>query len=141
MMKRRPKPRLRSIPGGKTSASTAVAVEFKESGIDSFLLDAYSPDLAALEPTVVSSGNAILPVLPSPLVLKHGPLLVTVESWSDGTVVARLPCAALHGDGESDTAAIEDLAASIYDFIVSTSELVLRPRRDDSVVAKHSSRV
>jgi hypothetical protein len=78
------------------------------------------------EPVMVSSVSAILPLLPDPLTLRYGPLLVTVESWSDGSVVARLPCAALYGSGESDAAALDDLGSVIYDFVGSLRGLLAR---------------
>jgi hypothetical protein len=80
----------------------------------------FAPD----EPSMLSAVNAILPVLPAPLALTHGPLIVTIETWSDGSVVARLPCAALYGSGDSDTAALEDLGIVISDFIGSMRGLV-----------------
>ena len=76
------------------------------------------------QPTLLHVVNAQLPILPEPLRLLHGPLLATVETWSDGTVVARLPVAALYGEGDSDTLALDDLAEGIGDFVASVSELL-----------------
>jgi len=72
-------------------------------------------------PRLVSCAQ--LPLLPSPLRLKHGPLLVTLKWWGDGSVVADLPCCALYGEGETDTAAIEDLADTILDWASGTAKL------------------
>jgi hypothetical protein len=83
-------------------------------------------DVPMSGPSIVSTVSALLPLLPPPLALRHGPLMVTVESWSDGSVVARLPCAALYGSGDSDTAALEDLGSVIFDFVQSVAALIAR---------------
>ncbi len=53
--------------------------------------------------------------------LRGGPLIVTVEDHGDpeGAVVARWPEAALFGQGDTDTAALADLADNIVGFIES----------------------
>ena len=63
------------------------------------------------------AATAQLPTLPGALRLRHGPLLITVETWSDGVVVARLPAAALWGEGENDAMALHDLGENIATFI------------------------
>ena len=68
--------------------------------------------------------SAHLPLLPYPLKLKHGPLLVTLETWSDGTVVARIPALALYADGETDTLALDELGEEILDFASSTKRFI-----------------
>lgn len=64
----------------------------------------------------LQTANALLPVLPAPLELRHGPLLVTLHWWADGSVVADLPACALYGSGTTDTAALEDLANVMADW-------------------------
>ena len=66
-----------------------------------------------------SAVTAQLPVLPAPLRLLQGALLVTIETWDDGSVVASLPCAAVHGSGRSASEALEDLGAALLDFAVA----------------------
>lgn len=77
-----------------------------------------SPDSAVVATDrVVSTVSGQLPALPTPLRLIHGPLLVTIETWSDRTVVARFPAARLFGEGPDDTSALESLAERIAEFI------------------------
>jgi hypothetical protein len=66
---------------------------------------------------MVSSVNAALPVLPMGLRLKHGPILVTLERWSDGVVVARLPAARLEAEAERDADALDNLSELIADLV------------------------
>ena len=74
--------------------------------------------------TLLHSVNAQLPILPDPLRLLHGPLLVTVETWSDKSIVARLPCVALEANGESDVEAIGELGVAVLDFATSMVRLL-----------------
>jgi hypothetical protein len=67
--------------------------------------------------------NALLPLLPEPLSLRHGPLLVTLQWWPDGLVVADLPACALYGSGDSDTAALEDLGNVMLDWASGVNAL------------------
>jgi hypothetical protein len=64
----------------------------------------------------VHVATAQLPLLPEPLRLKCGPLLVTLQWWGGGVVKADLPCCALFGEGETDTAALEDLGVTMLDW-------------------------
>ena len=73
------------------------------------------------EPNIVSTVNAQLPRLPSPLRLIHGPLLATVETWSHGIVVARLPLAALYAEGDNDSVALAELGQEILEFAQAVS--------------------
>lgn len=66
---------------------------------------------------VISSVSAQLPTLPAPLRLIHGPLLVTIETWSDGVVVARFPAGRIFGEGHDDAAALEALSERIAEFV------------------------
>lgn len=66
---------------------------------------------------IVSSVSAQLPTLPAPLRFLHGPLLVTIETWSDGTVVARFPAGRIYGEGHDDASALEALAERIAEFV------------------------
>ena len=66
---------------------------------------------------ILTSVTAQLPTLPAPLRLMHGPLLVTIETWSDGVVVARFPAARLHGEAHDDTSAMESLSERIAEFV------------------------
>lgn len=59
--------------------------------------------------------NAQLPVLPAPLKLRH-PILAVVEEWSDEVICARLPCAALYGEGATEMEALSDLADNVLEF-------------------------
>jgi hypothetical protein len=72
---------------------------------------------------IVSCVTAQLPYLPEPLKLKHGPLLATIETWSDGTVVASIPALALYEEGDSDILALDGLAEEIGEFAVGTKVL------------------
>jgi hypothetical protein len=75
-----------------------------------------------VEPMLVGYGNALLAVLPEPLKLRHGPLLVSVERWSDGNVVARLPAARLYASGRTEAEALSELAADIADLVQDLTE-------------------
>lgn len=66
---------------------------------------------------VISSITAQLPLLPAPLRFIHGPLLVTIETWSDGVIVARFPAARLFGEGHDDASAMEALSNRIAEFV------------------------
>lgn len=72
------------------------------------------------------SVTAQLPAVPAPLQLVAGPLLVTIETWSDGTVVARIPSASLYGEGKSDVLALDALAESTLEFATSVKRIQLR---------------
>jgi hypothetical protein len=88
----------------------------KEPGVAKFLQE--NPTLVRYhEDRLVSTVTAQLPLLPAPLRLLHGPLLVTIETWSYGVTVARLPAAALIGEGEDDRSALEALAENILEFV------------------------
>ena len=76
------------------------------------------------EPTIVHCVNAQLPVLPDPLRLLHGPLLATVETWSDGSVVARIPSLALYAAEESDTLALAELAEEVLAFATDVFKML-----------------
>ena len=81
-------------------------------------------EMTEKEPYMVTTVNAQLPFLPEPLKLRHGPIQVTVETWSDGDVEARIPALALSGEGENDTLALGDLAEEILSFAVGVRELL-----------------
>lgn len=66
---------------------------------------------------ILTSITAQLPMLPAPLRLIHGPLLVTIETWSDGIVVARFPAARLYGEGHDDASAMESLAERLVEHV------------------------
>lgn len=68
------------------------------------------------------SVTAQLPLLPPPLGLLHGPLLVSLHYWND-TVEADFPACALTGEGETDTAALEDLGQVMLDWAQGVAEL------------------
>jgi hypothetical protein len=72
-----------------------------------------SLDLFQLEPKLIGYANAWLPFLPAPLELKHGPILLVVERWSDGTIIAKLPGARLQASGASESDAMDELAEDI----------------------------
>lgn len=61
--------------------------------------------------------QAQLAGFPEMLVPKHGPILVVVETWSDGVVVARWPEGRLYGEGENDSDAIRALADNLGEFV------------------------
>jgi hypothetical protein len=67
--------------------------------------------------------NAILPLLPEPLQLRHGPLIVTLQWWADGAVVADLPICALSGQGATDTEALENLGSIMLDWAAGLKKL------------------
>lgn len=75
-------------------------------------------------PTLTHSVSAILPTVPSPLRLRGGPLLITIDSWSDATVVARLPAAVLQAEGESEILAIDALCEEFLCFAVAMTGAV-----------------
>lgn len=66
---------------------------------------------------ILTSVSAQLPTLAAPLHFIHGPLLVTIETWSDGTVVARFPAGRIFGEGHDDAAAMEALSERITEFV------------------------
>jgi hypothetical protein len=68
------------------------------------------------EPHLEHIFNAHLPLLPEPLKLNHGPLLVIMKAWSDAKVQAELPVCGLYGQGDDEAAALQDLADNIKDF-------------------------
>lgn len=78
----------------------------------------------SVEPILVSSIPSQLPYLPEPLKLRHGPISITIETWSDGTVAASIPSLALYATADSDTLAISDLADEILSFAVGVQELL-----------------
>lgn len=86
----------------------------------------YSPQVieSSKEPNITHIVNAQLPFLPKPLHLLHGPLMVTIESWSDGTVVARLPSPPIYSDAENDTLALMALGDEILEYAESVLELL-----------------
>ncbi|XXT25165.1 hypothetical protein WME94_26890 [Sorangium sp. So ce429] len=69
------------------------------------------------EDRIISTVTAQLPALPTPLRLLHGPLLVTIETWSYGARVARFPAARIIGEGRDDASAVEALAENIAEFV------------------------
>jgi len=71
-----------------------------------------------IEPVLIGCSVAQLPVLPEPLSLKHGPLLISVEKWSDGSVIARLPATRLHAYGDTEASALAALAEDIAEAVV-----------------------
>lgn len=88
----------------------------KEPDVAKFLRE--TPTLVPYhEDRIVATVTAQLPVLPAPLRLLHGPLLVTIETWSYGVTVARLPAAGLMGEAQDDRAALEALAENIAEFV------------------------
>jgi hypothetical protein len=66
--------------------------------------------------SVLRSVTAQLATVSSPLRLLHGPILVTVETWSDGMVQARWPETTLYGEGETDIFALHALRERMLDF-------------------------
>jgi hypothetical protein len=88
----------------------------EEPDVDKFLRE--TPTLVRYpEDRIVSTVTAQLPLLPDPLRLPYGPLLVTIETWSYGVTVARLPAAILIGEGRDDRSALEALAENIAEFV------------------------
>ena len=83
-----------------------------------------NPFAVTSEATLLNAVTAQLPYLPSPLKLRHGSLLVTVETWSDGSTVARIPTLALSASGENDTMALNELAQEISDFAIGVKILL-----------------
>jgi hypothetical protein len=66
--------------------------------------------------------TVMLPVLPAPLKLRHGPLLINIEHWSDGVVVARLPAAALSSQADTQAQAMAGLAQDIADTVLDLTQ-------------------
>jgi hypothetical protein len=75
------------------------------------------------DPAVLHAVTAQLAVFPDFLKLKHGPLLVVLETWSDGLTVARWPEGRFHGEGSCDADAIRDLAENIEEFVKDINEI------------------
>jgi hypothetical protein len=73
--------------------------------------------LPAREPVLAGTTTAILPILREGMALRHGPLLVTIDVWSDGSVVAKLPAARLHAYGETAADALSSLADEIAETV------------------------
>jgi hypothetical protein len=72
--------------------------------------------LQVTQPALLHLAQAQLPVLPEPLRLLHGPLLLVLKWWRDGTISASLPVCALYGDGETEFSAIADLSDTILEW-------------------------
>lgn len=103
-------------PAVKRSRPRLVTPTPKEPDVEKFLR--YTPTLVPYpEDRIVSTVTAQLPLLPDPLRLSYGPLLVTIETWSHGVTVARLPAAILVGEGRDDREALEALAENIAEFV------------------------
>lgn len=85
---------------------------------------------SAAEPTdtLVQTVAAELAQLPAPLKLKHGPLPVVVETWSDGAVQACWPDTALYGEGENGAMALDALCEQIDEFARDMVERVARAK-------------
>jgi hypothetical protein len=111
-------PQLRGQAGGTLHVLHGQqALTTPTSGSSSLVTTMSGSDALTAEPArPLQTANALLPVLPLPLVLRHGPLLVTIHWWADGSVVAEIPACALYGNGISDTAALEDLASVTLDW-------------------------
>jgi hypothetical protein len=74
-------------------------------------------------PILLYAVNAQLAVFPSWLRPKHGPVLVVLETWSDGRIVARWPEGRLYGEGSCDADAIRDLADNMTDFVTDIVQI------------------
>ncbi len=70
--------------------------------------------------------------LPSPLALKHGPLLMTIHFLADGSVEASLPGLTVYGRGETDIDALCDFAENLLEWAQSMMDL---KRAGESFVA------
>lgn len=75
------------------------------------------------EDRVVRISVAQLSALPHGHALVGGPLIITIEEWSDGSFAARWPEARLAGGGESDSDALHDLAGNIVELFSTYSHL------------------
>jgi hypothetical protein len=109
-------PKERLVTGWHLEPSEVRTPASKEDEVKSFLggrqtLVPYRGD------HVVSSVTAQLPLLPAPLRLLHGSLLVTIETWSYGVTVARFLAARLFGEGHDDASAVEALGERIAEFV------------------------
>lgn len=88
------------------------------------LLDIRSAPLSLpdSEPSLVGCTVAQLPALSGGLRLRHGPLLITLEHWSDGSVIAKLPSARLYAEGTTQADALyalaEEIEATVRDLTV-----------------------
>jgi hypothetical protein len=122
----RMKPEERVMGWLLTPAQDVQAPSFEEEDVEKFLHE--QPTLvkyrrpAPVSETfpkdrILTAVSAQLPTLAAPLHFIHGPLLVTVETWSDGTVVARFPAGRLYGEGHDDATAMEALSERITEFV------------------------
>jgi hypothetical protein len=75
------------------------------------------------EPSILHVVTAQLAVFPDTLKLRYGPILVALETWTDGVVVARWPEGRLYGEGSCDTDAIRDLADNIEECAMRICEI------------------
>ena len=87
-------------------------------------IDAAKAEETSTEPTILRAVTAQLAVFEDYLSLKHGPILVVLETWSDGLTVARWPEGRFHGEGSCDADAIRDLAENIEEFVMDTHEIL-----------------
>lgn len=83
----------------------------------------------APEDTVLRAVNAQLALLPSPLQFKGSPLMVTVETWSDGVVQARWPETALYGEGDNDSSALDALRERLLEFATDMATRIAQGAR------------
>ncbi len=81
------------------------------------------PERATEEPVILHAFTAQMSVLPDMLTPKHGPLLVVIETWSDGVVVARWPEGRLYGEADNDSDAIRSLADNLGEFVANIVEI------------------
>jgi hypothetical protein len=125
---REPKAAEGFLAGTGSNTGIIVGGSRSEEGPDYFGLGVQVGPECSCDPVEASRhpvhvANAQLPVLPEPLGLRHGPLLVTLQWWDKGVVKADLPCCALFGEGETDTAALEDLGETMLDWARGIVEL------------------
>lgn len=71
---------------------------------------------------VFGLAKATIAVLPCPLRLLHGPLPVTLETWSYGVVVAHLDDVGLWADGTSADEALIAISAEVAEFFADVSD-------------------
>ena len=103
---------------GTKKQGASIGLELSGSSMSlPFVLSSGSVDLGR-PATLVACVNASLPVLRAPLTLRYGPLLVSIDHWSDGSVVARLPAARLHAYGSTEAEALSFLGEDIADLVL-----------------------
>lgn len=91
--------------------------------------------------TAPSLVNAVLPTLPAPLTLRHGPLTVTLERRGQNLSVASLPALRLSTTAANDADAVAALRQTIYEFVRAHAPAAGSGKLSDELVERWNAAV